>query len=204
MLSLIHTVSSWLERFGYPSIIAVLFAESLGIPSPSEIILLFAGYLIWKDHLSFPLVVVSGALGSTMGAIGAYLLANRGGRRLMLGRFRFIFKSPEQLQRWERYFLDHGDRIIIVGRIISGVRAIISYPAGLFNMPFLRFIVYTAIGSILWPLIAVTAGYMLGPEVKPGIMVIHRYEMPVIIVSVLAALAWWYRRRRRRLRAPNS
>lgn len=204
MLSLIDTVALWLQRFGYPSVIVVLFAESLGVPSPSEIILLFAGYLIWEGHLSFPLVVISGAIGSTTGAVCAYLIANRGGRRLMLGRFRFIFKSQEQLERWENYFLTRGDRIIILGRIISGVRAIISYPAGLFNMPFLRFVAYTVIGAFLWPLIAVTAGYLLGPEVKPAIMAIHRYETPAIIAAILAVLAWWYRRRRRRLRSPNS
>ncbi len=202
MLALMHTVSYWLDRFGYPAVTVVLLVESLGVPSPSEIILLFAGYLVWQGHLSFPLVVVAGALGSTIGAIGAYQLAFRGGRTLMLTRFRFIFKSPEQLQRWEEYFQHRGDRVVLVGRIISGVRAIISYPAGLFGMPFGRFTLYTAIGAVLWPLIAVTAGFLLGPEVRPGLLAIHRYEDPAILMAVLLALAWWYIHRRRKSRQP--
>ena len=198
MLTLMHTVSVWLAQFGYPAVTVVLLAESFGIPSPSEIILLFAGYLVWQGHLSFPLVVLAGALGSTVGAIGAYQLAFRGGRSLMLTRFRFIFKSPEQLQRWEQYFQTRGDRVVLIGRIISGVRAVISYPAGLFGMPFGRFITYTAIGAVLWPLIAVTAGYLLGPEIKPGLLAIHRYEAPVVIAIVLLAAVWWFLRRRRK------
>jgi membrane protein DedA with SNARE-associated domain len=184
--------------------VVVLLAESFGVPSPSEIILLFAGYLVWQGHLSFPLVVLAGALGSTAGAIGAYQLAYRGGRGLMLTRFRFLFKNDQQLQRWEQYFQTRGDRIIVIGRVISGVRAVISYPAGLFGMPFPRFVLYTAIGAVLWPLIAVSVGYFLGPEVEPGLLAIHRYETPVVIALLAAAAAWWFWRKRRRSRQPQQ
>lgn len=204
MLGLIETVSFWLDKLGYPAITVVLFAESFGVPSPSEIILLFSGYLIWQGRFSFPLVVLAGAVGSTAGAIGAYQLALHGGRALMLSRFRFLFKTPESLERWERYFQAKGDRVVLIGRIISGVRAVISYPAGLFRMPFRRFVIFTAVGSILWPVLAAGVGWLLGPEVRPGLLLIHRYEGPAILLIAAALLLWWYRRRRRQLRRSGS
>lgn len=204
MLGLIQSVSFWLDKLGYPAITAVLFAESFGVPSPSEIILLFSGYLIWQGRFSLPLVVLAGALGSTLGAVGAYCLAFYGGRALMLTRFRFLFKTPDALERWERYFQSKGDRVVLIGRVISGVRAVISYPAGLFRMPFWRFLLFTAIGSALWPLLAAGAGWLLGPEVRPGLLLIHRYEDPAIAVVVAAGLAWWYLRRRRNARRSGS
>lgn len=200
MLSAINSVANLLGHMGYGAIYVVLFIESMGIPMPSEITLLFSGFLVSKGQFSYPLTVIAGALGSTSGAIIAYYLARIGGRPLMLTKLRFIFKSQERLDYWEQYFKVKGDKVVLIGRIISGVRMIISYPAGLFKMPFRRFLIYTFIGSVLWPLIAVTAGYLLGPHLISGLKAIHQYELPVtIVVIVLIVIGWlWERKRRQR------
>jgi membrane protein DedA with SNARE-associated domain len=206
MLTAVHTVTLWLNQVGYLAVYLVLFVESIGIPSPSEIILLFAGYEVWLGHFSYPIVVLVAAAGSTTGATGAYFIARLGGRPLILKHFRWIFRTPERLAYWENYFRTKGDKVVLIGRIISGVRMIISYPAGLFEMPFRRFLLYTVIGSILWPLIAVTAGYLLGPHVISGLTAAKKYETPVIIVVVAAAAAWWWgdRRKKKRQTLPLS
>lgn len=193
----------WIGRIGYIAVFAVLFVESVGIPSPSEIMLLLSGYEVYKGTFSYPLVVLIGASGSIMGATTAYWIARLGGRPLLLKRFRFIFKNESRLEYWEQYFRTKGDKVVLIGRIISGVRMIISYPAGIFEMPFRRFLVFTVIGSILWPLIAVTAGVLLGPHVKSGLAAFHKYEVPGIIIIVILAGVWWLweRRRKRRFRS---
>ncbi|MHB1955236.1 MAG: DedA family protein [Sulfobacillus sp.] len=198
MAATIAFVALWIGRIGYGAVFAVLFIESVGVPSPSEIILLFSGYLVYKGTFSYPLVVLFGAAGSISGATVAYWIARLGGRPLILKRLSFIFKSESRLQYWENYFRRQGDRVILIGRIISGVRMVISYPAGLFEMPFWRFFTYTVIGSILWPLIAVTAGVILGPHVKTGLEAMHRYELPAVIVIALLIAAWWFWDRRRK------
>ncbi len=192
MLTAVHTVTQWLNEVGYLAVYLVLFVESIGVPSPSEIILLFAGYEVWLGHFSYPIVILVAAAGSTTGATGAYFIARLGGRPLILKHFHWIFRTPERLAYWENYFRTKGDKVVLIGRVISGVRMIISYPAGLFKMPFSRFILYTVIGSILWPLIAVTAGYLLGPHVVSGLTAIKKYEVPVIAGLVILAGAWWW------------
>lgn len=201
MVTAIQTVSQWLHSVGYVAVFLVLMIESLGIPSPSEIILLFSGYVIWQGHFSYPIVVLVAALGSTVGATGAYFIARKGGRPLILNRFKWIFRSPERLAYWEKYFQTKGDKVVLIGRIISGVRMVISYPAGIFEMPFKRFLLFTVIGSIIWPLIAVTAGYLLGPHVVSGLIAAKKYEGPVIAgIGILLVLWWLFERRRRRLK----
>ncbi len=204
MLAAIHTVTQWLNEAGYLAVYIVLLVESLGIPSPSEIILLFSGYEVWLGHFSYPVVVLIAAAGSTTGATGSYFIARLGGRPLILKRFRWIFRTPERLAYWENYFRTKGDKVVLVGRIISGVRMIISFPAGLFEMPYPRFLLFTVIGSIMWPLIAVTAGYLLGPHVVSGLKAIKQYEIPVIAgLVVLAALWWWHERRKKQRQVLN-
>lgn len=200
MLTIFHTVSNWLHAVGVLAIFLVLFVECFGVPSPDEIILLFSGYLVSVHRFSYPIVILVAVAGSTTGATGAYFLARLGGRRLMLKYFGWLFRTPERLEYWENYFTRRGDIVVLVGRIISGVRAIISYPAGLFEMPYWRFLTYTVLGSLIWALIAVTVGYILGPHVVRALNATKRYEVPVIIGLVVLGALWflWDRRRKRR------
>lgn len=191
MLTIFHTVSNWLHAVGVLAIFLVLFVECFGVPSPDEIILLFSGYLVSAHRFSYPVVIVAAVSGSTVGATGAYLLARLGGRKIMLKYFRFIFRTPERLAYWEAYFARRGDIIVLIGRILSGVRAVISYPAGLFEMPYWRFLLYTVVGSLIWALIAVTVGYILGPHVVSALAASKRYEVP-LAVAVVVLIALWY------------
>lgn len=206
MLTIFHTVSNWVHAVGVLAVFLVLFVECFGVPSPDEIILLFSGYLVSAHRFSYPVVIVAAVAGSTLGATGAYFLARLGGRKLMLKYFRFIFRSDERLAYWEQYFARRGDIIVLIGRIISGVRAVISYPAGLFEMPYWRFLLYTVAGSLIWALLAVTVGYILGPHVVNALNATKHYEVLVVIglaVLVVIWILWDRRKKRRRREAPQ-
>lgn len=200
LLTIFHTVSNWIHAVGVLAVFLVLFVECFGVPSPDEIILLFSGYLIWDHKFSYPVVIAAAVAGSTAGATGAYLLARLGGRRLMLKYFKFIFRTPERLAYWEQYFAKRGDIVVLIGRIISGVRAVISYPAGLFEMPYWRFLLYTVAGSLIWALLAVTIGYVLGPHVIRALNATKHYEAPVIAGLAALIVLWylWERRKKKR------
>lgn len=189
--TIFNSVTTLINSVGVLAVFLVLFVESFGVPSPDEIILLFSGYLIYMHHFSYPLVIAAAVGGSTLGATGAYFLARWGGRRVMLKYFGFIFRTPERLKYWEEYFAKRGDIIVLIGRIISGVRAVISYPAGLFEMPYWRFLLYTVAGSLIWALLAVTVGYLLGPHVERALTATKHYEVPAII-GIVVLIGLWY------------
>lgn len=202
MIGLIHWTAGLLQSLGLGAVVAVLLVESLGIPSPSEIVLLLAGLLVAEGRFSYPAVVVAGAAGSTAGALVAYALARTRGRTWLLRRLRFLFRSPEALAAWEAYFLRHGPVIVLAGRVLSGVRMVISYPAGLFGMPWPQFTLFTVIGSLAWPALAAGAGWFLGPRVLAALRTLHRAENIALVVLVAAgvAVAAW----RRGLRARRA
>jgi membrane protein DedA with SNARE-associated domain len=186
----------WLAQLGPGTVFVILFAESVGIPAPSEIVLLLSGLLVAEHRFSFPLVILIGTMGSVGGAAVSYTLAYRGGRHWLERHLPWLFRDPAVLDRWEAYFLRHGHRVVLVGRIISGVRMLISYPAGLFRMTPWRFFAYTAVGAALWPLLAVSAGWFLGPRVLSVLAGLHQAEDVILALAVAAAAGWWAWRRR--------
>jgi membrane protein DedA with SNARE-associated domain len=201
---LIHLTAGWLVTLGPITVLVVLFVESLGIPAPSEIVLLLSGLLVSQHRFSFIEVCLLGALGSVMGATVSYTLAYRLGRQWLEGHARWVFRSPATLDRWDEYFERRGDRVVLAGRVVSGVRMVISYPAGLFRMPPARFFLYTSLGSLAWPLIAVGAGWALGPAVMRVLQGLHQVEDILLGVVVALGLAWWFWRRRQPPPAPES
>jgi membrane protein DedA with SNARE-associated domain len=101
-----------------------------------------------------------------------------------------------RLAQAEAFFRKRGDTALLIGRLISGVRALISYPAGLFEMPYLRFVLFTAIGALLWPLLAAGAGYLVGPNWPVLITWLERAWFVIVAAILLALGGWIYWRRR--------
>lgn len=173
-----------------------MLVESVGIPSPSELSLVTLGVLAGEGKLSLPFVIVVGALGSIAGAHISYWIALRGGRLLILRYGARVGLTEARLDQAEAFFRSRGDVALLIGRLISGVRAIISYPAGLFEMPYSRFLVFTSIGALLWPLLAAGAGFLVGPHWHVLMAWLTRIWIVVIALLVVAAAAWIYWRRR--------
>lgn len=180
----------------------MLLVESLGIPSPSEISLVYAGVLASEGKLSLPLVIIVGALGSISGANIAYWIALKGGRKLIVRYGTRIGLTETRLAQAEAFFRSRGDVALLVGRLISGVRAIISYPAGLFEMPYPRFLAFTALGALLWPMLAAGAGFLVGPKWPVLVTWLSRVWIVLLVALVLAVAVFLFWRRRGR--APQA
>lgn len=168
----------------------MLFIESLGIPAPSEITLVTAGILAGRGQIQPILVIISGAAGSTTGALVAYFIASRGGRHLLLRYGSRVGLTEERLARVEAFFGRWGIWAVIVGRVLSGVRALISYPAGIFEMPFYRFLGATIVGALLWPIITVSLGSLIGSHWQGVLEAVANFG-PWIGAGLLAFLALW-------------
>lgn len=208
MLTLVQWTASLLGSLGVAAVYVVLAAEAVGIPAPSEIVLLLSGLLVAEGRMGFIPVVVTGALGSLTGASGAYWLARVKGRPFVERRLQFVFHNPQHWERLEMLFLRHANLVVLFGRVMTGVRLVVAYPAGLFRMPIVPFFVTSAIGALIWPLIGVGAGWYLGPRVMQALKTLHQGEDWALAGLVLAGLGvytWWrLGPRRRRFTAPRE
>jgi membrane protein DedA with SNARE-associated domain len=197
-----------IEDYGYLAIFVLMVLESACIPIPSEITMLFGGAAANATFapslpgspppLNFLLVGLVGTLGNLVGSWIAYWAGRVGGRPLVERWGRFIFLRPHELDRAEAWFADHGDTAVFVSRLLPVVRTFISLPAGVAEMPFVRFSVYTFLGCLPWTFALAAMGYALGSRWP----LVERYFRPISIVVgtiiVVAVAVWLIRRSKQR------
>jgi len=147
---------------GYLGIFLLMLIESSFIPFPSEIVLVPAGYLASKGDMNIFLILFFSLLGSIGGALINYFGALYVGRKFLLKFGKYFFVSEKALNRMENFFAKHGAISTFSGRLIPGIRQLISIPAGLSKMDLKVFIFYTSLGALLWSIILVALGYIIG------------------------------------------
>lgn len=182
---------------GYPGLFALIVVENLFPPIPSEVILPFAGYQVQQGALHFLGALVAATAGSVAGALILYELARRGGRPLILRHERLLRVDAESLERSERRFERYGTALVLGGRLVPGLRSIVSVPAGLGRMPRARFTALTAIGSSAWNAILIGAGWALGAQygrIADVIGPISTAVTVVLVVCVVLGFLFWRRR----------
>ena len=140
--------------------------ETVFPPIPSELIIPLGGYLARQGDLSIWGVALASGAGSTLGAVALYFLGKRWGARRLHGwverHGRWLTISTAELDRARKWFDRHGGRAVFIGRLIPGLRSIVSIPAGIQKMSFPAFLGFTIAGSLLWSGILAAAGYALG------------------------------------------
>ena len=157
-----NTIVSYIGDMGYWGIFLLMFLESTFFPFPSEIIMIPAGYLAFKGEMNIYLIILAGILGSVGGALLNYYLAIHFGRAFILRYGKYFFIKEETLDKLESFFTKHGEISTFTGRLIPGIRQLISLPAGLARMNIAKFSFYTAIGAGIWVVVLVAVGYLVG------------------------------------------
>jgi membrane protein DedA with SNARE-associated domain len=156
------------DAWGWFGVAALLVFENATGITPSEIILGLAGWMLISEHqLPLSMIPVGGfyaAIGSVIGASIAYWVARLGGRPLVDKFARWVRIDPAHIDRAETQFQRWGAGLVLVGRVIPGIRTLVSIPAGLARMPFLTFFMATFIGAYIWCTLLIGAGYLLGHE----------------------------------------
>ncbi|SMB93574.1 membrane protein DedA, SNARE-associated domain [Thermanaeromonas toyohensis ToBE] len=195
--AVLQTITATIAAFGYWGIGAGMAIESACIPLPSEVILPFGGYLVSTGRLEFWATVLAGTLGGTLGSIIAYLVGLWGGRPFLKKYGRYVFFSEKEFAAAERWFNRYGEFTVFFTRLLPVIRTFISLPAGIANMPFWRFVVYTFLGSLPWSIALVYAGQVLGSNWEALAPLFHRFDA-VIGVAILALLFFylWHRQHR--------
>ncbi len=166
--SIIHAITAWttgsISDLGYFGIVIMMGIESACIPLPSEIIMPFGGYLVFKHPEKFSVLGmgVAGAIGCVWGSIVAYWAGKFGGRPFIEKYGKYILVRHKDLDRADAWFAKHGDAAIFFSRLLPVIRTFISFPAGIAKMNFLRFVIYTFIGSLPWCYVLAWVGLKLG------------------------------------------
>jgi len=197
-LTIIQKVENWYEgNMNYASITALMTIESSFIPFPSEVVIPPAAYIASKpnSHLNIFLVVLFGTLGALVGAYINYFLAMWLGRPIMyrladskVGKI--LLLSSEKIKKAEQYFNDHGKTSTFVGRLIPGIRQLISLPAGLARMNLLSFTIYTTLGALIWNTTLALLGYLAHGQAD--LINEYSHELSIIILVLLALAIGFY------------
>ncbi len=189
---ILSTLQSLYDAWGWFGVAALLIFENATGITPSEIILGLAGWmLIFEHQLPASMIFVGGlyaAIGSTLGASITYWVARLGGRPLVDKLARWVRIEPAHIARAENQFHRWGTGLVLVGRVMPGIRTLINIPAGLARMPFLTFFIATFIGAYIWCTLLIGAGYVLGHEWMLISQYLKQY-FPYLIAGGLAVIA---------------
>jgi membrane protein DedA with SNARE-associated domain len=195
---MLEHLATWIinviSTLGYPGIVLTMAIESALIPLPSEIIMPFSGFLVSTGRFSLWGVAVAGAVGNVLGSLVAYAIGYYGHEKLVR-RFvrkwgKWILVSEEELDYTEKLLNRHKDLVVLVSRVIPGIRTVISLPCGFARLPLFRFIVLTFIGSFIWSLFLAYIGLIMGENWDTLGPYFHKFDA-VIIIILLAAAAWY-------------
>ncbi|MCT0214589.1 MULTISPECIES: DedA family protein [unclassified Synechococcus] len=182
---------------GYGAIFLAMFLENLFPPIPSELIMPLGGFYVHQGQLAFVPVVIAGLLGTVLGALPWYgigRLVNEERLEQWLDRHgRWIGIRSEELRRSRNWFNRHGTALVFWGRLVPGIRTLISVPAGIEMMPMLPFLIWTTAGSLIWTLLLTLAGMLLGEgysNVEVWIEPVARAIKVLLVVLGLAFAVW--------------
>jgi membrane protein DedA with SNARE-associated domain len=186
-------IMSVISTLGYGGVVLLMAIESACIPLPSEIIMPFAGYLVYKGEMVLWMVALAGAIGCVLGSIPAYYIGLYGGRPLADKYGKYVLISKRDLDMADRWFAQHGEIIIFIARLLPAVRTFIAFPAGVARMNMTKFTVYTFIGSFIWCWLLALAGMKFGEHWVELKVYFHQFHY-VIVAAGLVFLAWYVRR----------
>jgi len=183
-----------ISQTGYWGIVLLMGIESACIPLPSEVIMPFSGYLVYAGRFSLIWVAIAGAVGCNVGSAVAYCVGAWGGRPLAERYGRYVLVTRHDLEMADRWFGRYGDWAVFFSRLLPVIRTFIALPAGIARMSFLRFNVYTFLGSLPWCWALAYAGMKLGERWATLRQYFHRFDALLGVVLIIGAV-WFVRNR---------
>ena len=178
--------------FAYFVIGFAMFLENIVPPIPSEIIMPLGGYFVYQGSLNFYVLVLFGTAGTLLGSFPWYLLGKALNEqkisKLLDKRGKFLGITSKDLSKSRLWFDKYGTLLVFWGRLIPGIRTLISVPAGIELMPIGTFFVWTTLGTLIWVTILTTAGYMFGENYQNISLYLDNFKVylkPIFIVILI-------------------
>ncbi len=205
---LLQIISSLYASIQWPGVVILMAIESACIPFPSELIMPLAGWMLIKAQSLPPVFCLVagayGALGNLIGSVITYWVGARGGRPLLEKYGRYVLITRHDLDRADAWFQKRGSMSVFVSRVLPVIRTFISLPAGIARMNFVRFSVYTFIGSFVWSTALAYGGYLLGEHWEQIRTVMRPFDIPIAGIVVVLVAYYIYRHVKHFNRASRS
>lgn len=193
-------IQNLMDSMGYFGILLLMIIENVFPPIPSELIMPSAGFAAARGDLNLALVVLMGTLGSVLGTLPLYYIGRAFGEKRLMEwadkHGKWLTLSGKDIKKADDWFDRHGTKAVLFGRMVPGIRSLLSLPAGMSEMPMPKFLIYSAIGSALWSTALTSAGYLLGENYDRVEQYVGPASKVILAVVVVAAVVWFVRRRR--------
>jgi membrane protein DedA with SNARE-associated domain len=186
----LNSLAGPLEHYGLWAILLLVLVEDFGIPVPGETVLIAGAIFAGAGRLNIVAVGVVGFCAAVVGDNIGYGIGRFGGRRIVDRWGKYVFLTPERLDKAEMFFDRQGAKIITIARFIEGLRQANGIIAGITEMHWLRFLIYNALGAALWVGTWVSVGYFAGQHITAIYHDITMYSLYAAIAAVVLIAAW--------------
>ena len=188
-------VISIMNQFGYFGIFFLIFIENIFPPIPSEVVLLFGGFMTTYSKLNLFGMVIFSTLGSTVGAIVLYyvgkILNKERLKKIVSGKIGKILRlKASDIEKADKWFDTKGNKTVFFCRFIPVVRSLISIPAGMSEMIMSKFLLYTITGSLIWNTVLLFVGSKVGENWKKIEQMMNQYSHIILIILIIAFIGF--------------
>lgn len=185
-----EAIISIMNQFGYFGVFFLIAIENVFPPIPSEVILLFGGFMTTKSELSIIGVIIASTLGSVVGAIILYyigkILNKERLKKIVRGKIGKILRLKEKdIDKADEWFDNKGNKTVFFCRFVPILRSLISIPAGMSEMQMPKFLIYTTIGSAIWNTVITVVGSIVGENWESILDVFDKYSHITLIVLII-------------------
>lgn len=204
-----EVIISFMNQFGYFGILFLIAIENIFPPIPSEVILTFGGFMTTYSNMNVILVILFATIGSVLGAIVLYyigkVLNKERLERIIAGKIGKVLRlKKEDIEKADHWFDTKGAKTVFFCRFVPIVRSLISIPAGMSEMPFSKFILYTTAGTTIWNTVLVVLGSKVGKNWTQIVDIIGYYANVVLILLIvlimILVILFYYKKRQRKNR----
>lgn len=187
---------------GYGALFVLTLLDSTVLPVPNETIMPFAGFLIGSGRFTFLGVLITSTLGGIVGSLTSYAIGYYGAEPIVKKWGKYVRVSMTDIMKTHAFFEKYGEKIILASRFIPVVRQFVSVPAGAAKMNVKKFILYTALGSLLWNSVITVLGYYLGTHWSKVKNYTSLFDKIIIVVVILFISHFMYTRRKKKVSTP--
>ena len=194
MQDLIITI---MNQFGYLGVFLLITLENVFPPIPSEVILLFGGFMTTYTKLNIIIMIIAATLGSIFGAIILYYIGKIFNKerlkKIISGKIGKVLRlKNSDIDKADEWFDKKGQKTVFICRFIPIVRSLISIPAGMSEMPLVKFLIYTTLGSLIWNTVLIIIGSIVGANWVSILTILDTYSNIVLVLLIIAFVAFVY------------
>jgi membrane protein DedA with SNARE-associated domain len=187
-------ITQFISTIGYAGVFILMTLESAALPVPSEVVMPFAGFVVYQAHqgvFNVFLISIVGAVGCTAGSVLSYYIGYKGGRPFIEKYGKYLFIESSHMQLAETWFNKYGDRAVLFSRLLPVVRTFISLPAGIGKYDLKKLVTFSFIGSLPWCFALAYIGFYLGPSWEKIIGFFNGLDIVVVVSIIIIVLYYW-------------